>query len=67
MMPVECENAKERLFMANNAELMRMLDEADQRISKTGGIRHEEFWARLERKQRARRRTVAAKRGRTKA
>jgi prevent-host-death family protein len=54
LMPVEDEDDVERLLMANNVELMRMLDEADQRISRTGGIPHEEFWARVERETKAR-------------
>jgi prevent-host-death family protein len=37
----------ERLLMANNAELMELLDAADQRISATGGIPHDEFWRRV--------------------
>jgi len=54
LMPVEDEDDVERLLMANNVELMRMLDEADQRISRTGGIPHEEFWARMGRETKAR-------------
>lgn len=45
---VEDEDDLERLLMANNAELMTLLDEADRRISATGGIPHEEFWTRVE-------------------
>jgi prevent-host-death family protein len=49
LIPVEDEDDLERLLMANNAELMTILEEADRRISITGGIPHDEFWARVER------------------
>ena len=47
LVPVEDEDAVERLLMANNTELMKILDRADASISKTGGIPHDEFWARV--------------------
>ncbi|MBI1927537.1 type II toxin-antitoxin system Phd/YefM family antitoxin [Candidatus Poribacteria bacterium] len=53
LMPVADEDDLERLLMANNAELMKMLDEADRRISTTGGIPHDEFWARVDRETKA--------------
>jgi nickel-dependent lactate racemase len=43
-----------RLLMANSAELMKLLDEADRRISKTGGTPHDEFWAQVNGKAQAR-------------
>jgi len=45
--PVENEGDMERLLLANNAEFMKLLDEADRRISKTGGLSHDEFWAQV--------------------
>jgi prevent-host-death family protein len=45
--PVENEGDIERLLLANNAEFMKLLDEADQRISQTGGISHDQFWAQV--------------------
>lgn len=53
LLPVEDEDDWDRLLMANNAELMTLLDEADRRISATGGIPHDEFWARVEREAQA--------------
>ena len=47
LMPVANEDDVERLLMANSAELMQLLDEADQRISASGGIPHDAFWSRI--------------------
>lgn len=47
LLPVREEADVERLLMANNAELMELLDAADRRISATGGIPHDEFWRRV--------------------
>jgi prevent-host-death family protein len=52
--PVKNSDDLERLLMATNTELMKMLTEADQRISTTGGIPHDEFWARQDRRTQVR-------------
>ena len=36
LMPVESQDDLERLLLANNAQFMRLLDEADRRISEIG-------------------------------
>ena len=36
--------------MANNAELMKLLDDASCRVKKTGGIPHDEFWKQIDAK-----------------
>jgi len=53
LVPVADGDDLERLLMANHTEFMKMLDEADQRISMTGGIPHDQFWARVERETKA--------------
>ena len=53
LVPVSDEADMERLLMADNAELMAMLEEADRRSSSTGGIPHDEFWARVDRRTKA--------------
>jgi hypothetical protein len=37
----------ERLLLANNVEFMKLLSDADRRISETGGLSHREFWAQV--------------------
>ena len=39
-----------RRRMANSERLMKLLNEASQRISETGGIPHDEFWKRIDAK-----------------
>ena len=56
LVPVEDGEAVERLLMANNAELMKILDQADASISKNGGIPHDEFWARAKKLAKTRKR-----------
>ena len=51
--PVESEGDMERLLLANNAEFMKLLDEADRRISETGGLSHQEFWAQVKQESEA--------------
>ncbi len=34
--------------MAHNAELPVLLDEADRRVSATGGVPHNDFWERFD-------------------
>lgn len=49
LLPVTSEDDLERLLMANSSELSQLLEEADRRISRTGGIPHDEFWMRVHR------------------
>ena len=39
-----------RRRMANSKQLMKLLDNASQNLSETGGILHEEFWKRIDAK-----------------
>jgi prevent-host-death family protein len=41
----------ERLILAHTPKFRRLLDAAEQRIIKTGGIKHEEFWKSVEASQ----------------
>lgn len=50
LFPVMEEDDVERLLMANNKELMTLLNAADRRISHSGGVPHGKFWARLGRR-----------------
>jgi prevent-host-death family protein len=38
----------ERLVLAHTPKFRRLLDAAEQRIRKTGGIKHEDFWKSIE-------------------
>jgi hypothetical protein len=42
--PIEDPGDLERLLLANKAEFMHLLDQADRRITETGGIPHKQFW-----------------------
>ena len=50
LVPVESEEEAERWVMANNAELIQLLDDASRRVKKTGGIPRDEFWKRIDAK-----------------
>ena len=50
LVPVTSADEAERWVMANNEELFRLLDAASQRVKKTGGIPHDEFWKRIDSK-----------------
>jgi prevent-host-death family protein len=63
--PVEDSEDLEHLLLANNAEFMQLLDQADRRISETGGIPQEQFWKQVKEESettanRSRRRTRSA-------
>ena len=45
----EDEDELERLLLAYSPRFWKLLEEAAQRIRKSGGIPHDEFWARVER------------------
>ena len=38
----------ERLVLAHTPKFRRLLDAAEKRIRKTGGIKHEDFWRSIE-------------------
>jgi len=48
LVPVTDTDDIERLLSARGADLASLLSEADRRIEETGGIPHDEFWARVE-------------------
>lgn len=50
LVPIKSEDDVERLVLANNTELMKLLDDASRRVKKTGGIPHDEFWKRIDAK-----------------
>jgi antitoxin (DNA-binding transcriptional repressor) of toxin-antitoxin stability system len=39
------EDELERLVLAHTPRLRRLLEEAEERIEATGGVRHKDFWA----------------------
>jgi hypothetical protein len=39
-----------RRRMANSVQVRKLLDEASQRVSQTGGIPHDEFWNQIDSK-----------------
>ncbi len=45
LVPIENEDDMERLLLASHAGLSKLLKSANSRISRTGGIPHDEFWA----------------------
>jgi len=44
LISVSEEEELERLILAHSPKFNRLLDAASQRIQKTGGISHEDFW-----------------------
>jgi prevent-host-death family protein len=48
MLSITDEDDLERILLANSAKFQAMLDAAEQRISETGGLSHEELWAVIE-------------------
>jgi prevent-host-death family protein len=46
--PIEDEADLDSIFLAYNTRLRKLLEAADERISKTGGIPHDEFWKQVE-------------------
>ena len=47
LVPLE-ESDLESLELSDNAALNQILIEAEERIQKTGGIKHDDFWRSLE-------------------
>jgi prevent-host-death family protein len=58
---VSDEEELERLVLAHTPRFRAMLEAADRRIDKSGGILHEEFWKAAQPKGRGRRASVHAK------
>ena len=49
LLPVSEENEEvERLMLACSPKFQKILRQAKQRIKKTGGIEHDDFWKRIE-------------------
>jgi prevent-host-death family protein len=51
---VEDDDEVERLLLAHSRKLRAILDAADRRITEGEGINHEEFWRRVETRNRSR-------------
>jgi len=47
ILSVSDEDELERLVLAHTPRFRQLLDAAEQRIAKDGGIRHEDFWAKV--------------------
>jgi len=48
MLHIRNEDELERILLANSPRFQAMLDAAEQRITETGGIGHEELWNMVE-------------------
>lgn len=48
LVPYDQLSDTERLLAKPNSELRKLLDESHRSIAETGGIPHEEFWARVD-------------------
>lgn len=48
ILPIIEEDDPEGLKLACNPEFRRLLDNAAQRIGRTGGVRHDDFWQKAE-------------------
>ncbi len=46
---IQDEDELERLMLAHNPRFRRLLDEAEARIRRTGGIKHDDLWKLIER------------------
>lgn len=57
LVPVTDEEDLEGLVLANTPRFRKLLKEAEERIERTGGIKHEDFWSsRLQPKGKVKRR-----------
>jgi prevent-host-death family protein len=52
LVSVSEEDELERLVLAHTPRFRRLLDAAEQRIQRTGGIKHKDFWKAAEAKKR---------------
>lgn len=48
LLAIEDEEELERLVLAYTPKFRAMLDAAKQQIRETGGVRHEDFWSKVE-------------------
>ena len=48
ILAVHDEEELERLLLAHSSKLQVLLDAAERRIDRAGGLRHEEFWTAVE-------------------
>ncbi len=48
LLPISEKDDMERLSLAYNPKFRKLINEADKRIEKTGGIQHDDFWESLE-------------------
>ena len=52
LLSVSNEQELERLVLAHTPRFMALLDSAEKRIRKRGGIRHKDFWEAVKKRQR---------------
>ena len=52
LISVSDEEELECLVLAHTPRFMALLDGAEKRIKRTGGVRHKEFWAAIKKKRR---------------
>jgi len=50
LVAVTDEDELERLILAHTPKFRRLLAAAERRIARTGGIKHDDFWAEVEKK-----------------
>jgi len=48
LLPVIDEDELERLILAYTPRFRKLIDQVEQRIAETGGIKHEDFWQMVE-------------------
>lgn len=48
LVPILTEDELERLVLAYTPKFRRLLNAAEQRIQKTGGVKHKDFWKSVE-------------------
>ena len=48
LLPVIDEDELERLILAYTPRFRQLIEDAEQRIAETGGIKHEDFWQMVE-------------------
>src|SRR5438477_510386 len=65
LLGVNDDDELERLLLAHSPKLRAILDAADRRIDEGAGIRHDEFWQKVETANRARANGSRKKRGTT--
>ncbi len=62
MLNVKNDDDLERILLANSPRLQAILDDAEQRIRTTGGIKHADMWALIESQPQEKSRPVRARR-----